>query len=271
MISKLHIQTALRGTRTYLMNCFFTTPFKIADVTEDKSQNDLQLMLMTSSPGILDGDEYEIKIEIAEEASLQLKTQSYQRLFSMKKGASQRMAVFMNPFSSFCFLPHPTVPHKSSDFIALNRIYLSQGCKLIWGEVLTCGRKLSGEEFEFFRYQNLTEIFLNETLVVKENLLIKPSIINVKAIGQFENYSHQASLIYLTEKADIHKLISEINKMLAAQKSICFGVSALLVNGLIVRILGYKGEQLYNCLQMIAGLFSDKEPENILSYNTAEN
>lgn len=271
MISKLHIQTALRGTKTYLKNCFFTTPFKIADVTEDKSQNDLQLMLMTSSPGILDGDEYEIKIEIAEGASLQLKTQSYQRLFGMKKGASQRMTVFMNPFSSFCFLPHPSVPHKSSDFIALNRIYLSQGCKLIWGEVLTCGRKLSGEEFEFFRYQNLTEIFLNERLVVKENLLIKPSIINVKAIGQFENYSHQASLIYFAEKADINKLILEINKMLSAQKSICFGVSALSVNGLIVRILGYKGEQLYNCLQMIAGLFSYKEPEKILSYHTAEN
>ncbi len=59
--------------------------------------------------------------------------------------------------------------------------------------------------------------------------------------------------------------------MLSLQKSICFGVSALSVNGLIVRILGYKGEQLYNCLQMIAGLFSYKEPENILSYNTAEN
>ncbi|MEJ7680968.1 MAG: urease accessory protein UreD [Segetibacter sp.] len=267
MISKLRLQTASRENKTYLKDCFHTTPFKILNVTENKSKNCLQLMLMSSSPGILDGDEYDWKIELAEGSILQLQTQSYQRLFNMKKGASQRMEVYMNKGSSFYFLPHPSVPHKSSDFVAVNKIYLSKGCKLIWGEVLTCGRKLSGEEFQFSRYQNLTEIFLNQRLAVKENLVIKPSIINVKAMGQFEGYSHQASLIYINETADISSLVSELNELLSGQKNICFGVSALPVNGVIVRLHGYKGEQLYYYLQMIAGFFSNKEVENILPQN----
>src|SRR4051812_49392668 len=159
MIASLHIETALRENKTYLKNCFFSTPFKVANITEDKAERCLQLMLMSSSPGILDGDEYYLKVELPDGCSLKLHTQSYQRIFNMKKGASQNMQVYVGKNSSFYYLPHPSVPHKMSDFVATNKIYLSARCTLTWGEVLTCGRKLSGEEFKFNRYQSITEIF----------------------------------------------------------------------------------------------------------------
>jgi urease accessory protein len=257
--ASLHIQTGVRNGKTYLKNSFFTTPLKIANITEDKSAIHLKLMLMSSSPGILDGDEYELKLELEEGSSVELQTQSYQRLFNMKKKASQKMDVYMGQGASFCYLPHPTVPHINSNFAAFNRIFVSDNCSLVWGEVLTCGRKLSGEEFVFTSYQNRTDIYLNGRLVVKENLLLEPSLVNMSAIGQFEGYSHQASLIHLNATADIKELVAEINGALAAQPGICFGVSALHVNGLIVRLLGDKGEQLFNYLQMIARMLATKE------------
>jgi len=214
---------------------------------------------MSSSPGILDGDEYNLKIELDEGSSLQLQTQSYQRLFCMKKGATQNIEVIMKKGSSLCYLPHPSVPHKAADFVATNKIYLAEDCKLVWGEVLTCGRKLNGEAFEFTKFQNQTEIFLNGRLVVKENLLIRPFVNNVNSIGQFEGYSHQASLIYIHSPANVNELISAVNQLLAAQQDICFGVSALPVRGITVRLLGHKAEQLYNCLQMVESLFAVKE------------
>ncbi len=262
----LHIQAGFKNDKTYLKKAYYTTPFKLANTTEDKSQPVLHLMLMSSSPGLLDGDNYNLRIELEENCSLQLHTQSYQRFFDMKKGASQNIEVFLDKNATFCFLPHPSVPHKSSDFVAINKIYLSNGCRLIWGEVLTCGRKLNGEEFQFSRYQNRTEIFLNKKLVVKENLVIKPSITNVKAIGQFEGFTHQASLIYIDEKANINKLIENINNWLSGIENICFGVSSLPVNGVIVRLLGYKGEQLFDCINTITDLFL-KEAGNILPEN----
>ena len=255
MIAMLHIQTALRENKTYLKSCFCTTPFKVANITEDKNDNILKLMLMSSSPGILDGDDYHLKIELQEGSSLELQTQSYQRLFDMKTGASQNIEVHAGNRSFFCYLPHPAVPHKASDFTAVNKIYLSENCRLIWGEVLTCGRKLNGELFKFSKYQNQTEVFLNQKLIVKENLLLRPSKINVSAIGQLEGYTHQASLIYIDTKANINEIISKITESIARQNNVCFGVSALPVNGLIVRLMGYRGEQLYNCLHMISTLF----------------
>ncbi len=256
MIAKLHIQTARRHGKTFLKRCYFTTPLKIADITEDRNDGCLQLILMSSSPGILDGDQYHIHIEVAEHCSLHLHTQSYQRLFTMKSSASQSMEIHLKEGASFTFLPHPIVPHSSSNFSANNKIYLAADCKLIWGEVLTCGRKLNGEEFVFSKYHSLTQIFLNERLVVKENLLITPATTNVHSIGQYETYSHQASLILLDEAMDVDSTITEIHEFLTSIENICFGVSALAVTGVIVRILGNKGEQLHACLKSVSSIFT---------------
>ena len=252
MISHLDIQTALRGDITFLEKAYCTQPFKIANITENKKDETLQLMLMNSSPGILDGDEYEMKIRLAKECSLQLTTQSYQRLFAMKNGASQKMEVHLEQSAFFCFIPHPVVPHETSSFIAKNKIFISDDCSLIWGEVLTCGRKLNGEIFKFSKYHNVTEIFLNNKLVIKENLLINPSMINVNAIGQLEGFTHQATLIYVNENFSISELIKSISEFLSTHNEIAFGVTAAPINGLIIRLLGQKAEQLHNCLKMIA-------------------
>ena len=256
MIAKLQIQTTLYKGKTILKNAFCSQPFKLADITEDRSEKTLRLMMMTSSPGILDGDEYHIQIELEEDCTVELETQSYQRLFNMKEGASQVMEIKMAKGSSFAFLPHPSVPHECSIFTAKNKIYLSGGCCLLWGEVLTSGRKLNGENFLMSKYHNLTEIFLNGKLIVKENLLMAPKTIDVTAIGQLEGYTHQASFIFINETFLITPALKKINELLAGETEICFGVSALQVNGIIVRLLGYKGEQLHNCLKKIALFFS---------------
>ncbi|MEO6719721.1 MAG: urease accessory protein UreD [Ferruginibacter sp.] len=248
MISRLNIQAAVKADRTYLKNVFFTTPFKIANITENRKARQLKLMLMSSSPGILDGDQYQIKIDLDTGSSVQLLTQSYQRLFNMKESATQSMEVNMAAGSSFFYLPHPAVPHKQSSFSATNKIYLATRCSLILGEILTCGRKLNGEVFLFSKYHSITEIYLENKLVVKENLLIQPALTNVNAIGQLEGFTHQASLIYLDEQALDVELSKSLQGFLGGQNNIMFGITKAPVKGLIIRLLGQKAEQLYDCL-----------------------
>jgi urease accessory protein len=226
------------------------------NITEDKLNNPLHLMLMSSSPGVLDEDEYELKIDIEENCSLQLHTQSYQRLFTMTKGARQLMEVNLQKGASFIYLPHPAVPHENSIFTATNKIYLSSHCNLVLGEILTCGRKLTGEVFQFSKYHNCTEVFINNKLVIKENLLVQPSLIHPDLTGQMEGFTHQASLIFLNEALPVNEVSNIVYDFLSLQDEIAFGVSAAPVNGLLVRILGYKAEQLYDCIKAIAALIS---------------
>lgn len=256
MNARLHIQTILRNDITCLKQSYFTAPFKVANITEDKRSKQLHLMLMSSSPGILDEDEYEIKIELDKGSELELHTQSYQRLFNMRTGAKQLMEVYLQKGASFVYLPHPAVPHENSIFTATNRIYLKDDCRLMWGEVLTCGRKLNGEIFQLSKYHNITEVFINDKPVIKENLLMQPSLINTNSMGQLEGFTHEASLICLDEKADGMEISNAVHEYLSLQKEMIFGITSAPVNGLLIRLLGYKAEQLHECLKAISKIIS---------------
>lgn len=251
MKTELHIEVAACGSTSVLQTSFCTTPLKVMNITEDKNSEQLHLMLMSSSPGILDGDEYNMKIEVAKNASLQLHTQAYQRLFQMKGEATQQLNVHVADGASFVYLPHPSVPHLQSSFVSRNTFYLGNYRRFIFGEVLTCGRKLNGEAFLFTKYHSITTIYHHHKLVIKENLLMQPASINVHAIGQLEGYTHQASMIYLQENINVKNLQNSIIELLAEEKNIELGITAAPVNGLIIRLLGSGAEQLFSCLQQI--------------------
>jgi urease accessory protein len=263
MMASLHIQASARDGITYLKQGYFSPPLKIANITEDKKAPCLHLMLMSSSPGILDGDDYKIKIEVDENCSLQLHTQSYQRLFNMKTGATQTMQVFLKDNAGFTYLPHPTVPHLQSIFTAKNKIYIGKKCRLIWGEILTCGRKLNGEIFSLSKYHNLTEIYFNNKLTIKENLLIQPTLIDPALTGQMEGYTHQASLIIVDAEINTVSTKETIAELLDKIDDIDVGITAAPINGIIIRILGNKAEQLHDCLKTIAALV---QQQNINQY-----
>ena len=250
--AKVHIETVLRNERTVLNNSFCSSPLKIANVTEDKQQRDLRLMLMSSSPGVLDNDEYCYAINVRSGSKLRLETQSYQRLFSMKTGASQKMIIHLENNTSFTYLPHPTVPHEGSIFKTSNKIYLEENSSLTWGEVISCGRKLNDEIFKFTSYHSTTEVFQKDKLVVKENLLLKPKEIRLDAIGQLEEFTHQATLLYINDQMQAADIVNTIAFEFKPNGDIAFGISTLPVNGIIVRILGYKAEELFLLLQHIS-------------------
>ncbi|MCF2447243.1 urease accessory protein UreD [Dyadobacter sp. CY345] len=258
MIANLHIHAALREERTYLKKSYFSPPFKLADITENRREKWLHLMQMSSSPGILDGDQFHIKIELDENCHLQLHTQSYQRLFSMKKGASQLMEVFLEKGASFVYLPHPGVPQENSIFMTKNKIYLSEGCELIWGEIITCGRKLNGEIFKFSKYHAVTEVFMNNRLKIKENICLIPAETELQALGMLEGFTHQASLIFLKNDIDSASLIEKASAYLINEPDILFGITSAPESGLLVRLLGNKSEQLLDALKIIAKIFKDE-------------
>jgi urease accessory protein len=254
MNRQLHIIAGCKNHKTYLKHSYCKQPFKLANVTEDKTDTLLRLMITSSSPGVLDNDNYTIEVLIEEGAKMHLTTQGYQRLFTMSNQASQCMNVHVLNNGSFCFLPHPTVPHKASNFSAANNIYLSGNHNLLWSEIITCGRKLSGEEFKFTRFHTITNVYLNNKLVVKENVLLEPLKRNVHAIGQLERYTHQSTLLFINDQADMKKILEAGIQLLSGVEDIIFGISNLPVNGLIFRTLGLKAEKLFNCNNKLASL-----------------
>ncbi len=251
MKGKLAISAGLRNGKTVLENVFFSAPFKLADISalQDSSK---KVMIMNASPGVLDGDAYTISVMLGTGAQLHLETQSYQRLFQMERGATQQMEVSLMPGSSFVYIPHPSVPHKGAHFTATNTIYLSEGCRLVWSEVLTPGRMLHAEQFGFTYYQSKTEIYLHKKLLLKDNLILRPGITDPMTMGSLEGHTHQASL--LTPGCIAKGAARQAQEMLELQPQITWGITVLPAGGFVIRMLGYKAELLFGMLQQIAAI-----------------
>lgn len=261
MIASLDITAAWRDGRTYLKESFWQPPFKIADVTEDRRRPELHLMQMSASPGVLAGDHYQIGIRLEDRAAVHWHTQSYQRLFSMASPAQQQVRVELAPGASLTYLPHPCVPQARADFRADNRILLSADSRLLWGEIVTCGRKLNGEMFQFSNYRSVTEVFLEGKLILKENMRLMPQCVNPAGIGHCEGYTHQGGLICIDPQLDIERLVSHLPERLAAIPDIDFGITGLQVNGFALRMLGNHSERLMRALKIISEIILN---ENVL-------
>lgn len=257
MIASLDITAAWRDGRTYLKKSFWQPPFKIADVTEDRRRPTLHLMQMSSSPGVLAGDHYQIGIRLEEGAAVHWHTQSYQRLFSMASAAQQQVRVDLAPEASFTYLPHPCVPQKGSDFRAHNQIFLSANSRLIWGEIVTCGRKLNGEVFQFSNYRSVTEVFLEDKLILKENLRLMPQRVNPAGVGHLEGFTHQAGLICIDSQLDVSALVPHLVEALAAISDVDFGITGLPVNGFVLRMLGNHSERLMQALKITSEMITN--------------
>ncbi len=258
MISELQIVTGLRGGTTWLKESYWTRPFKLADIGAYRTDKTLCLMLMSASPGMLDGDDYRMHITVSAGSRLQLQTQAYQRLYHMEHGACQHMQVKVEQDASFSYIPHPVVPHAGASFEGHNRIFLEAGSRLIWGEIITCGRKLCGEVFQFRLFHNVTELYYEGRLIVKDNLLLQPSRINLAGPGQLEGFTHQATLIYADTRADAPPMADALLELLAGEEDVTYGVSQTAGPAVVLRMLGNGAEQLFNCLRRMDALLREE-------------
>lgn len=260
MICSLNITVEEKQGRSYLKDVFVTPPFRVVPVGQNKTDLASYLMVMSTSPGILSGDEYQIHVLVKAAARLQLQSQSYQRLYNMEHSATQQMEVRLEKGSSFFYVPHPVVPHQNSCFTSVNKVYLQDNCELMMSEIITCGRKHHGEVFKYRHFQNLIEIYHLQKLILKDNVLLQPESMPLTSIGLLEGYTHQGTLVYLNTKGGAVKdWIEQLYLMMEPEKDMLFGISAVQRNGFVLRILGNGGEQLYNCFQKVQQFLWERE------------
>ena len=80
-----------------------------------------------------------------------------------------------------------------------------------------------------------------------------PSKMNLTALSQMEGFSHQGSLVYINlqkTSAEIKQIAQQLQQQ-ETDKSLLLGISQLNEGGLIVRVLGYRAEQIQKLFEKI--------------------
>lgn len=245
-ISKLTINTKKdeQSDKDYISDLKFTAPFKITKPFYDKN-NFMSIMMMTISAGIMDGDVQEIDITVSENSSVKIFSQAFEKIHKMNNGSAKRNTVLSVLSGGFLeYNPLPTIPFASSSFSNNTVINLEdETSKLIYSEILSCGRVARDEIFEYNFYKSKTTVNLDGEILYFDNANYVPSKIDMSGYCMFEGYSHQSNLLIFNFNLD-SKQIDEINDLINLAENIIGGCSKTYSDDVSVRLLGFNAEKL---------------------------
>lgn len=251
MKGSLKLSVDFKEARSCLKDMYFSAPFKVMNISARKAVK-LDLMIMSSSPGMLDQDDYQVEISLAPNSWLNLLNQAYQRIYPSVAGTRQNQVFHLSKKSTLIYLATPLVPHRSAHFTGKTSVYLEDEATLIMGEIITCGRKNQEDPFAFDLLKlDLEVMFEGDGLIFKEKQYLAPNEVSLSQMGLYSAFTHQASLYVFNNQLDHTILTAELLALLNDYPHLSAGVTPSWKYGTIVKVLGTKAEELVNLLNAL--------------------
>lgn len=259
MNAEIKLFVGCKQGRSFLRSLYVSPPFRVVSVGQLSKDSALYLMQMSTSPGVLSGDKYTIDISVEDGACLQMQSQSYQRLYDMDDKAEQTITINVGEKAHFSQVAHPLVPHRNSSFSSLTEVVLGEGSSFLQSEIITCGRKHHGEQFEFRHFSNSVRVKALGVLRLQDKVWLDPQTMPLMELGLLEGYTHQGTLVYQsTEQVDVTQYVEDINNLLETIEYLHFGISQTAYAGFVIRALGAAGETLYEAFKQVQAYLWDK-------------
>lgn len=285
-VSRLELVAERRGASTELTHVRTTQPFRVMKAFQgpapsvDGSASFARVIAMSSSAGLLEGDEQLWHIDVGEGAALSVSAQAYEKIHRMDGPGEARRTVSADvaPSGLLAFLQRPVIPFAGSRFAGSTSIELADETSgLAYGEVIACGRVGRGEMFGFSRFSNRVRVTVSGAPLYAENTVLDPGEQDLGGIGGFEGYTHIATLVIarpgLTEEG-----FSEVRGLIARRageddaacassgdapgRRFAGGITHIGpagpdgrgASGWAVKLLGRRGQELEDFLREISAL-----------------
>ncbi len=189
--------------RTAIAGCGFTSPLKIARPFLRGGMT--EVMMMAASAGLLDGDRYDIDIEVRQNASLRFTAQSFTKVFKAQgKGAEQSVNIRVEDGGTLFFLPPPVIPFGGSRFQGITRAELGKNSRFAICEIIACGRTGMGESFAWESFCSRICVSAGGRPVFIDAQRLVPEERDPSGTGFFEGFSHIGTMyVYGAEDAEL--------------------------------------------------------------------
>lgn len=252
--SVLRISSIEKNNKTILDSIYFTAPFKIMSpfyVSDDY----IKVMLLSASAGIMEGDTQSIDIKVGDGTKVEVISQSYEKIHRMKGGKATRSSnISVGKNAYLKYNPLPTIPFADSSFDSITKINLEDDTsKLVFNEIISCGRSAMGEKFLFNHYNSYLEVRKKGSLIYRDNTIYDKNLFNMIGIGMFEGYTHLANMIIVNLKEE-DSFVDNVRNIIDESEEVQGGISKLQSNDFIIKILGSTAQSLINICEEITKL-----------------
>ena len=253
--SKLRLVTRHKDNKTILDDVYFTSPFKIT-YPFYIDDNFIKVIIMSSSAGTLEGDFQEYEISLGDNTNMELTSQSYEKIYTMLDDEAYRECnIYIGSNSLLKYNLLPTIPYKDSAFKSKTTIKLKDNTsKLIYTDIINCGRVARGEKFEYKYYKFYVEIEREEDgkIIYMDNTIYKPDEINMNSFGMYEGYTHFANMIVIN--VENHEDILNKIRQIIDDSKLDGGASLTENNDISVKAFGYNSDKLIDLSNQISDL-----------------
>ena len=87
--SELYLSSCMRGEKAVLDEVHFTAPFKVMEPF-DGEKGELKVMILSASPGIMEGDVQAQHFHVGRGTKLEVSSQAFEKIHKMKDGCARR-------------------------------------------------------------------------------------------------------------------------------------------------------------------------------------
>lgn len=253
-LSELRAIAGLRNGRTELKSRSHTSPLKIAKTFPLKIGDTQQLAVvqMDGSPGMLEGDRYTFDWHVEENSKLYVTNQAYTRVHPCENGSSkllQRMSLEKGAVLEW--IPEPIMLFRDARFESVTEIKLEEYSVCVLSDIFCPGRLSRGEAFHFQSYDAKVTVRYKGELIHYQRQKWEPAILPMESAGCFGSFSHVGALSVFSDQVTVDvvsKIRAAIEGITGIPEGVIWGVARTAKYGLVVQAAGHAAWKLQRLL-----------------------
>lgn len=206
--------------------------------------------LLNLGGGYVDGDRYKTDIHLRDHAHMLLTTQSSTKVYKTPKvPVIHEMDIRLEQGSYLEFISDPLIAYRDARYKQETAVHMARGATLVYGEIITPGWSPEGALFQYNRLQLRTAVYIEDELVVFDNLPLTPKARSMDGLGLLEGYTHLGSLLVIGDEVP-RDMADTLSEAFGAADNRCrIGISALAVSGFSLRVLAMSTLQIENVFE----------------------
>ncbi|PAF46937.1 urease accessory protein [Helicobacter sp. 12S02634-8] len=248
--SKLTLKTKIgQNGKCIIEDSFFTPPLKLMAPFYD-TDNKAEIMLISVSAGMMEGDRQELDLHIGKDCQVRLTSQSFEKIHDTQNGfASRNTQITLDTNAYFDFSPLPIIPFRNSHFKGATTICMHKTSQLLYGEIICAGRISREEIFAFDHFATTLKIYQDNKPIFFDNTILDPKESDLSNMCMFDGYTHYLNLIIIAPHISLESL-----KEMITSFGLNGGVSAISGGGLCLKALSNGSEALIKLREKISTL-----------------
>ena len=229
-----------KDDRTITSKKFYEGLVKVsANIRNDRERIPTYYLLQLGG-GYIEGEKYKNTFILKDDTRAIITTQASTKVYKCEhnKKVLQETTIELGKNSILEYVADSVILYKNAIYKQINNIYLDESSTFIYSDGITAGWSPEGEKFTYNNLQLKSNVYINNKIVLLDNLIVNPRENDVSKLGFFEEYANFGTLLIINKNITsnvIEELRNEIDKI---NLPIDFGISELEVNGFVLRVLG---------------------------------